>query len=73
MNRDTRSLVDIEANRLDRDIYHLAARIDQFAEMVSRRKPQMDRDLVEAARSVSSARSAVRRFMHKRDYAETVG
>ena len=55
MSRDTRTLVEIEANRLDRDIYHLATAIDQFAEMVSRRKANMDRDLVEAARSVASA------------------
>lgn len=71
--RETRTNAQISANSIDRDIYHLAARIDQLCEMVSRGKPTMDRSLIEAAQSVASARSAVRKFMHKNDLVGTVG
>jgi hypothetical protein len=69
----TRSLVEIDANRIDRDIYHLAARIDRLCELVSRGKPKMNRELIDAARSVDSARAAVRKFMHEADRVVTVG
>lgn len=69
---ETRTAVQIDANQLDMDLYRLASRIDRLAEMVSRGKVKMDRDLVIAASNVSSARSAVRKHMHRNDIARTV-
>lgn len=68
-----RSTAEIEANQIDMEIYRLAGRIDQFTEMVSRGKPKMDRALIEAARAVDSARSAIRTHMHEIDRVRTVG
>jgi hypothetical protein len=70
--RAPRTTVQTEANQVDMDLYRLASRIDQLAEMASRGKPKMDRDLVIAASSVSSARAAVRKHMHPTDIAGTV-
>lgn len=70
--RETRSTSQITANQIDMDLFRLSSRIDELAEMTSRGKPRMDRDLVEAAGQVAAARSAVRKHMHRTDIARTV-
>lgn len=70
---DNRSNIEREADAIDCEIYSLAGRIDRFCEMVSRGKPKMDPDLIEAARSVARARSVVRKYMEAKNRAETVG
>lgn len=71
--RSDRTTVEITADQIDCEIYRLAARIDQLCEMVSRGKPEMNRELIDAARHVDSARGPVRKFMNKKDLVRTGG
>ena len=71
MRRDQRSTVQIAADQIDMDLYRLAGRIDQLAEMEARGGRKMDPALVEAARKVDAARGAVRKHMHRADVIRT--
>ncbi len=66
-----RSIIENTANQIDLDLFRLAARIDELAEMAARGKPAMDRALIDAASNVASARTAVRRYMCTHDALET--
>lgn len=65
MGRETRTKLQIEADRLDLEIFRLVERLEQFAVLV-KPSPKASSIRVDAWR-LDSARYTVREFMHRRD------
>lgn len=67
MRSETRTTVQIEANKLDMDMYSVAMRLERFAE--EHRAPEVDA----VALRILQSRHAVRSHMHKKDREATNG
>lgn len=64
---ETRTAIQIEANKLDMDMHSIAMRLERFAE--KHRAPEVDA----AALRLLQSRHAVRSHMHKKDREDTNG
>jgi hypothetical protein len=62
---ESRTKVQIEANKLDLEMFRLSRRFDEFAKLVG------SRDIDEVSRHLFGSRGRVRKYMHKNDIKST--
>jgi ATP-dependent helicase YprA (DUF1998 family) len=67
MRRETRTTAQVEANRIDMEMFRVARMLEQFAE--DHRSPEADA----AALKILQSRHAIRSHMHKNDREATNG
>lgn len=65
MRAETRTKKQIEANKLDLDVFRVVGCLDRFADEFN------DRDVREMAGAINAMRSLLRKHMHRKDYEAT--